>query len=99
MLEGTMSEHQTDDRPAKSVVHSGSNGQGAGAAASGVPDANESYLKPKASASVKAESARAGAVYTCPMHPQIRQVGPGSCPICGMTLEPLEMTAEEGPNN
>jgi P-type Cu+ transporter len=94
-----MSEHQTDDRPAKSVVHSGSNGQGAGAAASGVPDANESYLKPKASASVKAESARAGAVYTCPMHPQIRQVGPGSCPICGMTLEPLEMTAEEGPNN
>ncbi|MGC1983322.1 MAG: YHS domain-containing protein, partial [Pseudolabrys sp.] len=26
-------------------------------------------------------------VYTCPMHPQIRQVGPGSCPICGMALE------------
>jgi Cu+-exporting ATPase len=29
-----------------------------------------------------------GAIYTCPMHPQIRQVGPGSCPICGMALEP-----------
>jgi P-type Cu+ transporter len=29
-----------------------------------------------------------GTIYTCPMHPQIRQVGPGSCPICGMTLEP-----------
>ena len=32
-------------------------------------------------------------IYTCPMHPQIRQVGPGHCPICGMTLEPL-MPAE-----
>ena len=29
-----------------------------------------------------------GTIYTCPMHPQIRQVGPGSCPICGMALEP-----------
>jgi P-type Cu+ transporter len=32
--------------------------------------------------------------YTCPMHPQIRQIGPGSCPICGMALEPVVMTAE-----
>jgi P-type Cu+ transporter len=39
-----------------------------------------------------------GTIYTCPMHPQIRQVGPGSCPICGMALEPLEVTAEAGPN-
>ena len=31
---------------------------------------------------------QAGAIYTCPMHPQIRQIGPGSCPICGMALEP-----------
>ena len=30
-----------------------------------------------------------GTIYTCPMHPQVRQVGPGSCPICGMSLEPL----------
>ena len=37
-----------------------------------------------------------GAIYTCPMHPQIRQVGPGSCPICGMTLEPVVLTAEAG---
>ncbi|MEZ5889633.1 MAG: YHS domain-containing protein, partial [Xanthobacteraceae bacterium] len=29
-----------------------------------------------------------GTIYTCPMHPQIRQIGPGSCPICGMALEP-----------
>lgn len=33
-------------------------------------------------------------IYTCPMHPQVRQEGPGSCPICGMALEPLEVTAE-----
>jgi len=39
-----------------------------------------------------------GAVYTCPMHPEIRQVGPGSCPICGMALEPVDVTAEQGPN-
>ncbi len=40
----------------------------------------------------------AGAIYTCPMHPEIRQVGPGSCPICGMALEPAEVSLEHGPN-
>jgi P-type Cu+ transporter len=39
-----------------------------------------------------------GAIYTCPMHPQIRQVGAGSCPICGMALEPVTATAEVGEN-
>jgi Cu+-exporting ATPase len=39
-----------------------------------------------------------GTIYTCPMHPEIRQVGPGSCPICGMALEPLLATTESGPN-
>jgi P-type Cu+ transporter len=39
-----------------------------------------------------------GAIYTCPMHPEIRQVGPGSCPICGMALEPLLPTANAGPD-
>jgi len=39
-----------------------------------------------------------GTVYTCPMHPQIRQIGPGSCPICGMALEPEVATLETGPN-
>ena len=33
-------------------------------------------------------------LYTCPMHPEIRQVGPGACPICGMALEPVTVTAE-----
>jgi P-type Cu+ transporter len=36
--------------------------------------------------------------YTCPMHPEVRQIGPGSCPICGMALEPVEVTAEEPEN-
>ncbi|SOC35658.1 Cu+-exporting ATPase [Rhizobium subbaraonis] len=39
-----------------------------------------------------------GTAYTCPMHPQIRQIGPGNCPICGMTLEPVVATADAGPS-
>ncbi len=54
----------------------------------------EKYLKPK----VEAPAAPDGTIYTCPMHPEIRQVGPGSCPICGMALEPLVATADAGPN-
>src|SRR6202453_4431910 len=42
---------------------------------------------------------KAGAIYTCPMHPQIRQAGPGNCPICGMTLEPVRATAAVGENH
>jgi len=38
-------------------------------------------------------------LYTCPMHPQIRQAGPGHCPICGMTLEPVVATAQALPNS
>ena len=39
-----------------------------------------------------------GTIYTCPMHPQIRQLGPGSCPICGMALEPELASSDAGPN-
>jgi Cu+-exporting ATPase len=39
-----------------------------------------------------------GTIYTCPMHPQIRQSGPGNCPICGMALEPEVVTSEAAPN-
>ncbi len=53
------------------------------------------YLKP---AGAKQPEALAGTIYTCPMHPQIRQIGPGSCPICGMALEPELVTAEPAPN-
>ncbi len=38
------------------------------------------------------------AEWTCPMHPEIRRSGPGSCPICGMALEPVTVTADSGPN-
>ncbi len=51
------------------------------------------YLAPKV-----AEPLGKGGLYTCPMHPEIRQEGPGTCPICGMALEPLTVTAETGPN-
>jgi Cu+-exporting ATPase len=44
------------------------------------------------------EKAVAGAIYTCPMHPQIRQSGPGACPICGMALEPEMVSANDKPN-
>src|SRR5216683_4881595 len=54
------------------------------------------YLKPAEVA--PAAPAPAGTIYTCPMHPQIRQIGPGSCPICGMALEPELVSAESGPN-
>jgi len=39
-----------------------------------------------------------GTIYTCPMHPQIRQVGPGNCPICGMALEPEVASLDTPPN-
>jgi P-type Cu+ transporter len=52
------------------------------------------YLEPKAP-----PPANLGATYTCPMHPEIQQRGPGSCPICGMALEPLMVTAEAAPNH
>src|SRR5678816_91379 len=52
------------------------------------------YLAPKPAEAV-ARPVSPGAIYTCPMHPQIRQAGPGSCPICGMALEPEMPTAIE----
>ncbi|MCQ1571372.1 copper-translocating P-type ATPase [Neorhizobium galegae] len=39
-----------------------------------------------------------GTIYICPMHPQVRQIGPGNCPICGMTLEPETPAVETGPS-
>ena len=44
------------------------------------------------------ENVPEGTVYTCPMHPEIRQIGPGTCPICGMALEPEIATGDTGPN-
>jgi len=57
----------------------------------------ERYLAPKP-APAEPSAAEAGATYTCPMHPEVRKRGPGSCPICGMALEPLEVSLDEGEN-
>jgi Cu+-exporting ATPase len=53
------------------------------------------YLKPAQPAPPPSPSR---ALYTCPMHPRIKQAGPGACPLCGMALEPLEAAADSGPN-
>jgi Cu+-exporting ATPase len=56
------------------------------------------FLATRAPTSPSTKPAPAGAIYTCPMHPQIRQPGPGHCPICGMALEPEVASAAEGPS-
>jgi Cu+-exporting ATPase len=53
------------------------------------------YLNPSA---IAPSEVAEGAVWTCPMHPEIRRDSPGACPICGMALEPMEPTLDEGPN-
>src|SRR5215213_4610287 len=55
----------------------------------------EKYFAPEAE---EAEQVPEGTIYTCPMHPEVRQIGPGACPICGMALEPEIATADNGPN-
>jgi Cu+-exporting ATPase len=54
----------------------------------------EKFLSPPATPA----AAPAGAIYTCPMHPEVRQVGPGSCPICGMALEPEQVSLDDAPD-
>ena len=56
----------------------------------------ERYLNPAARGPAAPQADER--IYTCPMHPQIRQKGPGSCPICGMALEPETASVNEGPN-
>ncbi|WP_265334999.1 MULTISPECIES: copper-translocating P-type ATPase [Ramlibacter] len=63
-------------------------GHGAGAAVHAAPQSAPT-MKPAVSPDQQVE-------YTCPMHPQIRQMGPGNCPICGMALEPVIATSGSG---
>ena len=58
-------------------------------------DDPQKYLGEK---SAEAETVAPGTMYTCPMHPEIRQQGPGDCPICGMGLEPEEVSLNDGPS-
>ncbi|WP_250152577.1 heavy metal translocating P-type ATPase [Ancylobacter radicis] len=46
-----------------------------------------------------AEPVPEGTEFTCPMHPEIVQIGPGTCPICGMALEPMLVSLDDGPNH
>jgi P-type Cu+ transporter len=55
----------------------------------------EKYLD-DAKAEPAAEAVAEGTIYTCPMHPDVRQIGPGSCPICGMALEPETGGTDDG---
>jgi Cu+-exporting ATPase len=84
--------------PAKTQHHAEHAGQpyhfcSAGCRAKFVADPAR-YLKPAPAPEPMPE----GTVYTCPMHPEVRQIGPGSCPICGMALEPEMVSAEAAPN-
>jgi P-type Cu+ transporter len=58
--------------------------------------APDKYLTPRKP--TPTAQAATGAIYTCPMHPEIRRTEPGSCPICGMALEPVDPTHETGPS-
>jgi Cu+-exporting ATPase len=54
----------------------------------------EKFLQPKPPEA----AAPAGTIYTCPMHPEVKQAGPGSCPICGMALEPERISLDDKPD-
>ena len=56
------------------------------------------HRQPGEAAPEPAAEAAPGTEYTCPMHPEVRQLGPGSCPKCGMALEPVQPALEEGEN-
>ncbi len=60
----------------------------------------KSAAKPKSDrhALLVSDRAPASVLYTCPMHPEIVQEGPGVCPICGMALEPMGIPEEDAPN-
>jgi Cu+-exporting ATPase len=58
----------------------------------------QQFVGPAAARHAPEASADPDAEFTCPMHPEIRQKGPGSCPICGMALEPVNVSLEEQPN-
>jgi cation transport ATPase len=77
--------------PAKSVTHAGTIYYFCSQHCVAKFRANpEEYLRPKKPAS----TAPKNGLYTCPMHPEVQQIGPGTCPKCGMALEPMDASAE-----
>src|SRR5713101_5566605 len=75
--------------PEKYLAASGTAGRGKGPSA-----AEHGAMQHTASAASRSASDEKKVRYTCPMHPEIIQIGPGSCPICGMALEPMDVFAE-----
>src|SRR5713101_98240 len=74
--------------PEKFLAASGTAGRGKGPSA-----AEHGAMQHTASAASRSASDEKKVRYTCPMHPEIIQIGPGSCPICGMALEPMDVFA------
>src|SRR5277367_2549253 len=66
-------------------------------AAGGCPHCGPSHGETSPAAPVASKPAIAAGAYVCPMHPQVEQGTPGSCPICGMALEPRVVTLDEAP--
>ncbi len=83
--------------PAKSVEHAGVNYYFCSqhCVAKFRADPKQYVSLPEQNGSAPLKTAPTEVLYTCPMHPQVRQIGPGSCPICGMALEPMDAAAPE----
>ncbi len=64
----------------------------------GIAPAGQSQRPSQKMAPTTAGTAATGIRYTCPMHPEVVQEGPGSCPKCGMALEPMDVVADAGPD-
>jgi Cu+-exporting ATPase len=77
--------------PKKFLFAAGTAGMEGGQAEHGVPLSETDVVTRPGSPKTTTSHAK----YTCPMHPEIVQIGPGSCPICGMALEPMEISAEQ----
>ena len=58
----------------------------------------QKYLVPAQSSAATTDAPTAGTIYTCPMHPEVRQDHPGNCPKCGMTLEPVLPSLDDDEN-
>jgi heavy metal translocating P-type ATPase len=63
-----------------------------------VYEADHQVSLPSAAPAAPGAAAGEATEWTCPMHPEIRRAGPGACPICGMALEPVTVSAAEGPS-
>jgi Cu+-exporting ATPase len=84
--------------PAKTAHHAAQDGRNfhfcsAGCRGKFVADPHRYIILP-----APAPDAKSGTIWTCPMHPEIRQDHPGACPICGMALEPAMVSADSGPS-